>query len=58
VDHLKAVTLERANQAVKVRFSVEDLLLTVVGTESVVGDASRAAVPRLTSSDIVPYDRE
>jgi zinc protease len=58
VDHLKAVTLEQANQAVKMRFSVEDLLLTVVGTESVVGDAIRAAVPRLTSSDIVPYDRE
>ena len=58
VDHLKAVTLEQANEAVKARFSVENLLLTVVGTESVVGDAVRAAIPRLSSSEIVPYDQE
>lgn len=58
VDHLKAVTLEQANLAVKTRLSVEDLLITVVGTESVVGDAIRAAIPRLASSDVVPYDAE
>lgn len=58
VEHLKAVTLEQANQAVKTRFSVEDLLAVVVGTESVVGDAVRAAIPRLASSDVVPYDEE
>ena len=58
VEHLKVVTLEQANQAVKARFSVEDLLAVVVGTESVVGDAVRAAIPRLSASEVVPYDSE
>jgi zinc protease len=58
VENLKAVTLEAANQAVKQRLSVENLLLTVVGTESVIGEAIRAAIPRLVSSDVVSYDAE
>jgi zinc protease len=58
VDHLKAVTLEQANQAVKTRLSVENLLITVVGTESVVAEAVRGAIPRLSSSDVVRYDQE
>lgn len=58
VDHLKAVTLEQANQAVQERLSVENLLLTVVGTESLVGSAIRSAIPRLSSSEVVRYDAE
>lgn len=58
VEHLKAVTLEQANQAVRERLSVEDLLITVVGTASAVGEPIRAAIPRLASTDVVPYDAE
>jgi hypothetical protein len=29
-----------------------------VGTESVVGEAVRGAIPRLSSSDVVRYDQE
>jgi zinc protease len=58
LEHLKAVTLEQANQAVKSRLSVENLLIVVVGTESLVGSAIRTAIPRLASSDVVPYDKE
>jgi zinc protease len=58
VEHLKAVTLEQANEAVKQRLSVENLLLTVVGTESEVGEAVRGAIPRLSSTEVVRYDAE
>jgi zinc protease len=58
VEHLKAVTLEQANQAVRERLTVDDLLVVVVGTASVVGDAVRGAIPKLVSSDVVAYDAE
>jgi zinc protease len=58
LEHLKAVTLEQANQAVRERLSVENLLITVVGTESAVGGAVREAIPRLGSSEVVKYDQE
>jgi zinc protease len=58
VEHLKAVTLEQANEAVKQRLSVENLLLTVVGTESEIGEAVRGAIPRLSSTEVVRYDAE
>jgi hypothetical protein len=32
--------------------------VTVVGTESLIGDAVRQAIPNLANSEIVPYDRD
>jgi zinc protease len=57
LERVQAVTLEEANQAVQTRLSEEDLLVTVVGTESLIGDAVRAAIDRLSSSEVVPFDR-
>jgi zinc protease len=58
IENVKAVTLEAANEAVVRRISDEDLLVTVVGTASTVGDAVRAVMPGLTSSEVVPFDSE
>ncbi len=57
-ESLRAVTLEQANEALRSRLSDENLLVTLVGTESVVGKAVREAIPRLASSDVVRYDAE
>jgi zinc protease len=57
-ENLRAVTLEQANAALRERLSDENLLIALVGTESSVGDAVRAAIPRLASSETVPYDTE
>ncbi len=55
---LRGITLEQANEAVKLRLSDENLLITVVGTESVVGQAVRDAIPNLASTNVVRYDAE
>jgi len=57
-DHLRAVTHEQANAALRERLSDENLLIALVGTDSNVGDGVRAAIPRLASSELVPYDAE
>lgn len=57
LERVQAVTLEEANRSVQNRLSEEDLLVTVVGTESVIGDAVRGAIERLASSEVVPFDR-
>jgi zinc protease len=57
LERVQAVTLEEANAAVKKRLSDEDLLVTVVGTESVIGSAVREAIDRLASTEVVPFDR-
>ena len=57
-ERVKGVTLEAANAAVVRRLSEDDLLITVVGTASQIGDAVRAAVPGLTSSEVVAFDTE
>ncbi len=56
--HLDAVTAEEANAAVKARLSTDDLLLVVVGTASELEEKVRAAIPRLGSHTVVPFDRE
>ncbi|HWZ88843.1 MAG TPA: insulinase family protein, partial [Polyangiaceae bacterium] len=57
LERVQTVTLEECNLAVQKRLSDEDLLVTVVGTESVIGDAVRGAIDRLASSEVVPFDR-
>ena len=57
LERVQAVTLDQANAAVQNRLSVEDVLVTVVGTNSVIGDAVREAVVGLTSTEVVPVDR-
>jgi hypothetical protein len=43
---------------VATRLSEQDLLVTVVGTAAQIGDAVKAAVPELASSEIVKFDAE
>ena len=58
LEHIRGVTLEQANEALRSRLPDENLLVTVVGTESAIGDAVRAAIPGLGASEIVPFDSE
>jgi zinc protease len=58
LDNIKAVTLEQANEALRTRLPEENLLVAVLGTESTTGDAIRAAIPGLDSTEIVPFDAE
>jgi zinc protease len=58
LEHIKSVTLEQANEALRSRLPDEDLLVAVVGTESAIGDAVRAAIPGLGSSEVVRFDSE
>jgi zinc protease len=57
-DNLRAVTLEQANRALHERLSDENLLVTLVGTEALVGKDVRAAIPKLETSEVVRYDAE
>jgi zinc protease len=54
---VQAVTLEEANAAVQRRLSDQDLLVTVVGTESMIGNSVRDAIDGLASAEVVPFDR-
>jgi zinc protease len=58
LDAIKAVTREAANRAVRERISSDNLVLTVVGTEPVIGDGVRGAVANLSHHEVVPYDAE
>jgi zinc protease len=56
VDRIRGVTLEEANAAVALRLAPENLLIVVVGTDADVGGAVRDAIPRLATSEVVPFD--
>jgi zinc protease len=56
VEHVKAVTLDRAVAAPNARLSTSDLVVIVVGTASETLEAVKAKIPNLASTDIVPFD--
>jgi zinc protease len=56
LERVQAVTLEQVNQAVQNRISEENLLVTVVGTESAIGNSVREAVTDLASTEVVAFD--
>jgi len=56
LERVQAVTLEQVNEAVRNRLSEEDLLITVVGTESAIGNSVRESVSNLASSEVVAFD--
>lgn len=58
VDRVQAVTLEEVNAAVQKRITPGDLRITVLGTAAEIEEPIRAAIPRLESSEIVPFDAE
>ncbi len=58
VSRLQEVTLEQANAAIQNRISLKHLLVVVVGTHSVIGEAVREAIPNLDVDSVVPFDTE
>lgn len=58
LDHVRAVTLDGANQALKNRLSPANLAVIVVGTASEILDRVVAAIPDLTHHEVVPFDRD
>jgi len=57
-DHVRAVTVESANTAVKNRIHPEDVLAVVVGTASQVLEPLKKAMPDLREASVVPFDAE
>lgn len=58
LEHVEAVTVASANTAVKARLSEDDLVVTVVGTYSELGDAIAKAIPNLGSIEVLPFEFE
>ena len=58
IDRVNAVSVEQANHAIQNRIHPHNLLVTVVGTESVIGDAVRQAIPNLAHSEVIAYDAD
>lgn len=58
VGHVKAVTLEQANAALKLRLDPANFAVVVVGTASELQGPIAKAIPNLVSTEIVPYDAD
>lgn len=58
LERVRAVTLEQVNASIPARIPTRDLLITVVGTESEIGDAVRGAIDGLDQHDVVPFDAD
>jgi zinc protease len=58
LDHVEAVTLDEANEAIRRRVSHDDLVVAVVGTHAEIGEAVAGAIPGLTKVEVVAYDAE
>lgn len=57
-NQVAAVTRDQVNAAIKRRISLDDLLVTVVGTASEIQDGVARAIPRLDSTQVIPFDQE
>jgi len=57
-DKVAAVTFEQVNAAVKRRISIDNLLVTVVGTATDLADDLVKVIPGLSQTQVIPFDRE
>jgi zinc protease len=55
-ERIRALSLEDVNTAIRKRITPDDLLVTLVGTAAEIEASVRAAIPRLESTEIVPFD--
>jgi zinc protease len=55
-ERIRALSLEDVNAAIRARITPDDLLVTVVGTAPEIESSLKAAIPRLESTEIVPFD--
>lgn len=58
LSHVEAVTLGAANEAITRRISEDDMVISVVGTYSEIGDVITKAIPKLDQVTVVPFDIE
>jgi zinc protease len=58
LDHVRAVTLETANVAVRERLSAENLVVVEVGTASEILDGVTKAIPNLVDHKVIPFDHD
>ncbi|MFT3774586.1 MAG: pitrilysin family protein [Minicystis sp.] len=58
VERVRRVTAASASEALRRRLDPEALVIAVVGTASETEEKLRAAIPRLSSCEIVPFDRD
>jgi zinc protease len=58
VEHVRSVTKDQADAAVRRRLSTDDLVIALVGTHADVGAAIEAAIPNLDGVEVVPFDLE
>jgi zinc protease len=58
VERVRGVTLAQVNEAIRRRVDPANLVITVVGTYSEIGEKITSAIPDLSSSQIVPFDVE
>jgi hypothetical protein len=58
VEHVQAVTLKAANDAICARISEKDLVASVVGTHPEIGAAIAGAIPELAETTVDPFDLE
>jgi zinc protease len=58
LEHVRAVTLESANAAVRERLSAENLVVVVVGTGSEILDPVTKAIPGLVDHTVIPFDKD
>jgi zinc protease len=56
--NVAAVTREQANAAIRRRISLDNLLVTVVGTASDIADDIAKVIPGLAERTVIPFDRE
>jgi len=58
VDHVRSITLEQANAAIRNRLSPDNLIVSVLGTARDTFDAVCNSIPNLASNTVIAYDAE
>ncbi len=58
IDRIEAVTLDDANLAIRSRIDPQNLLFALVGTHQDIGAQVADAIPRLLSTEVVPFDAD
>ena len=58
VEHVRAVTRDQVNAAIRARVTPEDLLVTVVGTAAEIAEPIQRAIDGLASTETIPFETE
>ncbi len=58
VAHIQGVTRDQANAALKARLSADDYVVVVVGTAADLKEPIAKAIPKLASTEVIPFDAD